>query len=685
MERMAPVSIAAALAAGMLLVVGVLAVLSRSPATEGESALQIFDVGAVVAVGALVAVRRPANAVGRILLAGGLLAALLLGLSAYAHYALVVAPTARAGIWALIGEQIVWPPVLLLLFGLLPLVFPDGRFLSRPWRLLAVGLAVICLVPMVGAPLEPELQLPLGSGTVRNPIGFADTAVAPAVRLTWSLLFSVGILAAFGSLALRYRSADGEGRRRIRWVAAAVGLTIVVVALQLVGPHVVPSLVLPDWVFLIPLATIPVAIGVAVLRHRLFDIDLVIRRSLVYGVLWLSIVVVYGGLAAALGLAAGQRLSVQAAVLVTIIATLLFQPARSRLERLADRMAYGQRSGAYEMLRDFGARTERTLDFAEIGPRLANAARAGMGARWAQVLVNRGPWREEVVLASSGEVNGQPALAAPLIRGEEVVGRIECGPRTAGAFNERDGEILAALGRQAALAIQNAALTSELAGRLEMMDEQARELTASRARIVDAQESERQRIERDLHDGVQQQLISLVAGIRLARNRLGRDKEGADDLLKGVQDQALQAAKGLRELVRNILPPVLADAGLVRAVEATVARLPLRVTVDADDVARERPPQALESAAYFVICEALANVMKHSDASEACVRIRQSNDSLLVSVADRGRGFATRDIQASGLTGLQDRVATVGGSLEVRSEPGAGTTITAILPLTHGA
>jgi len=666
----------------MLVAAGVLAVLAAAQESQAPAAgLQLFDVGAVLWVGALVMARRPGNAVGAVLLIGGLLASLLLLLTYYANYGLLANTHAPGGIWALIGQQLVWPAAYFFLFSLLPLLFPDGRFLSNRWRWLAFSLALLAAVPVFVASLDP--RLPLGTGTVSNPIGVLDPKVIAPIELAWSVLFSIGTLAAFASLLLRYRRSGAERRHQMRWVAAAVGLTLVVLAVQQVSARLTPALALPYWSFLIPLAAVPASIGFAVLRHRLFDIDLVIRRSVVYGVLWLAIVVVYASLAALLGLAAGQRLSVQAAVLVTIAATLFFQPARTRLEKLADRLAYGKRAGAYELLRDFGAATQRTLDVNEIGPRLADAARQGMGARWARVVVrDESSTEQRVVLGTSGDVHGSAVLVAPLLRGEQEAGAIECGPKLEGDYGSRDHEVLSTLGRQAALAIQNAGLTAELLRRIAAMDHQARELAASRSRIVQAQEAERRRIERDVHDGVQQQLISLVAGVRLARNRLKSDSEAAEAMLQEVQDQALQAVKDLRELVRGIHPPVLEDAGLVPAVEAATARLPLAVTLDTDEgAAMRRSPAKIESAAYFVICEALANVMKHAAVEEATVRIRRSNELLAVSVRDEGRGFNGAAEDSSGLAGLRDRVAAVGGDLSVVSQPGVGTTVTATLPL----
>lgn len=634
----------------------------------------LFICASLLGLGALIAIRRPGNAVGPVLLAGGLVLSALQLANWYAIVALIARPGTPGGLAALVATQALVPAGYVCVFALLPLVFPDGRFLSPAWRRLALAMGALAAVATVLAPLFPTIVA--GTRTVANPIGVLPAAVADPLGAVLWLLFSAGVLAALASLALRYRRSDAQTRRRIRWIAAALGLTGAVVVETQLAQIAAPALALPFEATPVALATVPAAIGVAMLRDRLFDIDLVVRRSVVYGSLWLAIAAGYAALAAALGLAAGQRLPVAAAVLATIAATLAFQPARSRLERLADRVAYGRRAGAYELLRDFGAATERTLDVEEIGPRLAEAARAGLRARWARVL-----FRSEV-LAQAGEAAGSPALSAPLVRDGQEVGRIEAGPRTEGGYGARDAEVLATLGRQAALAIHNAGLASELQQRVATVEQQARELAASRSRIVQAQEEERRRIERDLHDGVQQQLISLVAGLRLARNRVRGDADAADAALEGVQGQALQTLKDLRTLVRGIHPAVLSDGGIVRAIEAAAAQSPLDITLDVDDrVAANRYPPEVEGALYFVASEALANVMKHAGDPRACVGLQQRDGTVVLTVSDVGRGFGAEAPAGSGLRGLRDRVSALGGELDVCSEPGQGTTVTASLPV----
>ncbi|TME24601.1 MAG: sensor histidine kinase, partial [Chloroflexi bacterium] len=281
-----------------------------------------------------------------------------------------------------------------------------------------------------------------------------------------------------------------------------------------------------------------------------------------------------------------------------------------------------------------------------------------------------------------------PALTAPLVHGEERIGEIDCGPKRYGAFSTQDQELLTAIGLQAALAIRNTALTAELAERLAEIEHQTQELTASRTRLVQAEEAGRRRIERDIHDGVQQQLVALLAKLRLARNQIGRGSEQAATTLAELQEDTRQALDDLRELARGIHPAVLSDRGLLEAIEARVARLPIDVRIETDGLARgTRLPEAVEGAAYFLACEGLANTLKYSGAKHACVRLATTPTRMQVEVADDGRGFDPAGVTRSGLRGLADRIEAVGGSLHIISRPGEGTRVSAELPLeaqTHG-
>lgn len=273
------------------------------------------------------------------------------------------------------------------------------------------------------------------------------------------------------------------------------------------------------------------------------------------------------------------------------------------------------------------------------------------------------------------------ALTVPLVHGHEGLGVIACGPRREGIYSASDRDLREALARQAALAIRNASLAADLAQRIAELDQRSQELAASRARIVQAADAERRRIERDLHDGVQQQIVALMAQLQFARLRLRENPGQADAMLADVQTSVQQTHSQLRELVHGIHPAVLSDRGLLAAVEAAVSRTPVRVGVTADSgVQRLRFAAETEAAAYFLVSEGLTNIMKHAAAAEARVDLRLEESMLRVEVSDTGAGFDTERREYTGLRGLEDRLQALGGSLAVVSAVGDGTRLIGTLP-----
>jgi signal transduction histidine kinase len=252
-------------------------------------------------------------------------------------------------------------------------------------------------------------------------------------------------------------------------------------------------------------------------------------------------------------------------------------------------------------------------------------------------------------------------------------GRIECGGKP-GGYDTDDRELLATLTGQAATAISNVRLAAQLAGRLV-------DLERSRTRIITAGDAERRRIERDLHDGAQQEVVAILTKLGLARNQLERGESPAG-LLAELQEDALELLTELRELAQGIHPPVLSDRGLVAAVEARADRLTLPVTVRADDVLRARRlGNDIEGAAYYLVCEALTNVVKHSGATQGEVVLFASGSCLRIDVKDDGSGLGRVNGTGMGLTNLRDRVEALGGQLEIESQPGSGTRLRAEIPV----
>jgi signal transduction histidine kinase len=279
--------------------------------------------------------------------------------------------------------------------------------------------------------------------------------------------------------------------------------------------------------------------------------------------------------------------------------------------------------------------------------------------------------------AVSGEPTGPATLVQPLERGKETVGQIECGPKD-GGYDASDRELLATLAGQASTAIANVRLTAQLAERLD-------ELERSRARIVAAQDVERRRIERDIHDGVQQHVVVLITRLRLARNQVKRSERTADEVLEELQSDGRELLADLRELAHGIHPPVLTDRGLAAAIEARADRLPVPVDLHILGGLRERRfSPDVEGAAYFVVCEALTNVIKHAKATAADVELAAVNGSLSVVVRDDGTGGNPTNGAGFGLTNMRDRVEALGGRLRVDRRPGTGTSVGAELPVGAG-
>jgi len=391
------------------------------------------------------------------------------------------------------------------------------------------------------------------------------------------------------------------------------------------------------------------------------------------------IAVAYVVVAAVFGIAIGQRVPLALAVLLAIVAALLFQPARRRLETVADRLVFGRRLTGYELISQLGVRLQSTVAAEDVAGSVAGAVQAGLGASWVRVTVNR---PHPTPIATAGLVPPGAAtadLAAPLLHDGRAIGVIDCGPKLEGRYRLGDQELLDTLGRQAALAIRNAQLSAELSDHVE-------ELAASRARLVHAEEAGRRRLERDLHDGVQQELVGVLARLGLARNQLLRDRNLAETTLREAQLDAQRALEGLQELARGIHPAILTDRGLIEAVEERATRMTVPVEVHANGLGQgARFPLELEGAAYFFVSEGLANVLKYASATRVHVRFHTEPGKLLIEVEDDGRGFEPAGVKKSGLRGLEDRISALGGRVEVTSRPGHGTELRAYLPVAETA
>lgn len=571
------------------------------------------------------------------------------------------------------------------------IVFPDPsyRYPYQRWVLWGAWLAAAAVLSMLAVSQPSPFFPPMAwSGpAVTNPLYVSWLKPLGAVAetaISWrTTLWAAGAAA----MVLRYRRASPDVRRQFRWpLAAGLLLTSFGVSSRLSGPGAALSfgVMVPGY------ALLSASILVAILRHRLVGVDLWLRRSILLGGASAVIALAYLGLAGVLGLAVGQRASLGVAVLATLAAVVAFQPARRRLDAVARRWVFGSSVAGSELLRRAGETLEDAYDAKQLTSNLAETIVAGLGLDWVRVLLTADATGPSVPVAAVGVALDEPAapdLVVPLSSAGETVGAIECGPKRNGELSRSDEELLATVGRQAALAIRNARLTSELASRLDELRRQADELAASRSRIVQAQMHERRRIEQNIHDGVQQDIVATMANIRLARNQLARDPPLAATTLEALQENTRRTLDSIRELSRGIHPPVLTHRGLLEALDAQAARMPIDVRLDAAaDVRAARYAEDVEVVAYFVVSEGLANVLKHAGTDLAIVRLDTVDGWLTVEVIDHGRGCDRETAAAgSGILGLRDRVESVGGRLSVDSNPGRGMTLRALLPARRGA
>jgi signal transduction histidine kinase len=646
-------------------------------------------------VGLIGTIRRPGRRVAAWLLALGTMSmletCLIDGLAGQRS----VAGSSYAWVVVLIGQWASNAGVVAAM-GLIGL-FPTGTPQRRGERLVLGAAAVVAvLLPLllvISSPTPPAGLFEPAKPGIASPLFLTAARPLEPVAAALQYTFAAWAILAVIMLYLRYRRSQPDDRRRIRWLLLGTGSGMVVFAVLVVlagspapGPLRLASLVF-QWA--LSLLTVALELGslvVASSEDGIFDIDRSAQRAMVFRALWLLIAVVYVAAVTALGLLASRHLPIGAALLLTAGAAVLFQPVRRRLERLADRWVFGDRLDGYELIARFGSMLETSPGPADLLHRLAAAIRDGLGLRWAQV-------RLELAMAGGGlptvgaagidpGEEAEPEIVVPLIHAGSTLGRIECGGRGDGALLDEDRRLLAHLAGQAATAVRNLHLTAELSDRLDVIERQAAELTASRARLVHTQDAERQRIQRDLHDGVQQDLVVLTAKLALARERLRRSDPRADESLAELHGDLAGLLAHLREFAHAIHPPVLADQGLPVAIEAQAARLPLEVVIESDPALRGvRYPQHVETATWFLVAEALTNAVKHARATRVLVALTQPDTRLAVEVRDDGCGFDPAAMHGLGLASLADRISIVNGELVIDSGPGRGTTLRAEIPL----
>jgi signal transduction histidine kinase len=665
-------------AVSVLLSVGglVLGVMSHQSFVSFNGPLAVLGVLPFAVLGAILAARRPGNPIGWIFCAIAADFAFNILAASAARYGLQTNPGSLPGAavasWFAVWS---WIPavILLLIFSLL--LYPDGHLPSRRWRPLAWAGALaipVSVLPVAitgwalrGARLLYETEPPPSL-----PHGFR---AAVAIEQTAFLLAFFGAFVAAASLVVRMRRATGDEREQIRWFAYAGFILAVAIAANVLF---LEGALLP----LIGFTAIPVAATIALLKYRLYDIDVVISKTVVYGVLAAFFTVVYVAIVVGIGSAVGSRSSRPLTILAAVVMAVTFQPVRDRARLFANRIVYGKRATPYEVLSEFAERMAGTYSTEDVLPRMAQILAGGTGASLARVWLRVGA-RLRAVASWPNDHGAPPELtvvgeelpvfpeadaAVPVVHQSELLGALSVDMPPNEPLGPVQEKLIRDLASQAGLVLRNVRLIEGL--------------RASRQRLVAAQDEERRKIERNLHDGAQQQLVALAVKQRLAATLLGRDPEKAAAMMEELQNDTTEALGNLRDLARGIYPPLLADQGLASALDAQARKAALPVTVEGDGIGRYAQPA--ETAVYFCCLEALQNVAKYAHASRAVVRLFERDGQLTFAVEDDGDGFdPSRTSLGTGVQGMIDRLDALGGTLEVRSQPGKGTTITGRIPV----
>ncbi|REE95599.1 histidine kinase/DNA gyrase B/HSP90-like ATPase [Thermomonospora umbrina] len=609
------------------------------------------------AVGAVVLRRRPRLVVAWLVWAIGLLAALQVVLQPLSRWAVAEGATGAAYLrWAAFWIYLL---EFLPLITLLPLLYPGGRPPSRRWRPLLWLVCALIAVNVVFAALLP-MRYTVGPLRVDNPVGVALVGELAAWRRPMEWLTVAAALGCLASLAVRFRSGGPVERRQIGW------LGYVLVAVLLLGClDMVVATPFALWIVPISLAVagVPVAIAVAILRYRLYDIDLIVNRTLVYGALAAFTGALYFGLIGAVNLAVSGY-GALAGLAGALVVGLTFQPLRLRLQRAVDRLFKVERD-PYRLADRLSRTVQQARDPAAALTSALASTRQALGVGGAAVEI--GDRDGGVRVHGDGDTADLPQ-EIPLRWHGATVGRLLLPP------GRHDARLAGLLARHLADVAHAVRLTADL--------------QASRERILSTREEERRRLRRDLHDGLGPTLAALALSLDAARLRLSTDPASVSESLASLRERMIATIGDIRELVYGLRPPALDNLGLEGALRALADDLPeprVDVVVEDADVAGELPAAA-EVAAYRIVQEALSNARRHADARQITVRLRRETHGLTLVVADDGVGLPmTADGRVPragvGLGSMRERAAELGGSCTIGPRPGGGTEVVARLPL----
>lgn len=592
----------------------------------------------------------------------------------YARYTFGVHPGALPGgdwwLWASRREGAMADYALPFLL----LLFPAGHLPSPRWRPVAwLVFAMVTVVNLTEAFLAGDIVPPASRGNplfygIGNPVGlFGDAQrdwpwISPL--LTGLSLLAIG-LALAGGIA-RFRRSRGEERQQLKWVAYALAVAVIVI----INGSFTRWYTLQGVLHAVAGVAFAAAVTIAVCRYRLYDIDVIINRTLVY--LLLSGIIAGGYIAIVTGAGAAvphHGLTVE--LLAAGLAAVAFAPLRTRLQALVNRVMYGERDDPYAALSRLATRLDATLTADEVLPAIVDSVTSALRSPYAAIEVTAADGPPRVAAARGTLPPGAVPLRVPLTSSGAHVGDLVIAPRRPGeTFNQADRRLLAGLAHHAGAAVHAADLTIQL--------------QRSRERLVTAREEERRRIRRDLHDGLGPVLAGIAMQLDAARRLMRQDQDTAGQLLQHLREQTQAAIADIRRLVYELRPPALDDLGLTGALAQHAASCSapggLQVSIDA---APGLPalPAAVEVAAYRIAAEAVTNVTRHAAARTANVKLTACDGVLQVEVTDDGRGVSPVHQAGVGLTSMRERAEELGGSCTLLPRPDGGSIVSARLPL----
>jgi signal transduction histidine kinase len=545
-------------------------------------------------------------------------------------------------------------------------LFPNGHFVPRWTR----WLALLVLLFVGGSTIFPTSLF--NSDTWPAPLGLVAQIVVLGTIL-------------FTQIYRYLRVSTPVQRQQTKWVVFGItALIIYFIALTIFG-KLDPALtqanslgvLFAEASFVLAVIIVPLTIAFSILRYRLWDINLLINRTLVYSLLTTFVIGMYVLVVGYLGAAFRTNGNLLISLIATGFVAVLFQPLRGLLQRGINRLLYGLRDEPYVVLARLGQRLKTTLDPDAVLSTIVATVREALKLSYAAIEVQEGT--ALALAASSGTPPAQETLRLPLAYQSEPVGTLIIAPRGRDdALTPADLRLLDDLAQQIGNAVHTVRLTSDL--------------QRSREHLVTAREEERRRLRRDLHDGLGPMLSAIMLKVGLVRTLHRRDPETTDALLNQLEAEIESVIGDIRRVVYNLRPPALDELGLVGAIREYVARLGteaqahhvvLTVTVEAPEHLPALPA-AVEVAAYRIVQEAVTNVLRHAHAQSCRVRFLVE-EALQIEVSDDGTGFKDEHQVGVGLTSMRERAEELGGTFTIQKTAPCGMQITACLPLSHAA